>query len=130
MKRLTVLLALALCGTCGAQTPPKTLLGTRSPAIDAAIKQQEDAVRAGMLDPQSAQFEQISVFKKLDGSYCVSGKVNARNAYGGYVGFRDFANGMVAPAFDPSGSNAAEDAAFASAFSACTSDGAPVYASY
>ena len=46
----------------------------------------KDAVRATLKDPASAQWK--DVYAISDGVAC--GQVNAKNAYGGYVGFRSF----------------------------------------
>lgn len=45
----------------------------------------KDAVRRTLRDPGSAVFEGVTVFS--DGA---SGRVNAKNGFGGYTGFRDF----------------------------------------
>jgi hypothetical protein len=47
----------------------------------------EDAVKATLRDPNSAQFQNFEFNE--DRSVC--GEVNARNAYGGMVGFQPFA---------------------------------------
>ena len=66
IKRSTILLLLMLVVGCGDQAA-------------------EDAVRLQLKDPSSAQFEGIT---KKDTAVC--GFVNAKNAMGGYVGFRAF----------------------------------------
>ena len=66
---LTPILALAIVG-CGEKV------------IDMA----KSAVVRQLKDPQSAQFEQLTKFS--EGVVC--GNVNAKNAMGGYVGFKPF----------------------------------------
>lgn len=44
-------------------------------------------VRASLKDPSSAQFEKVRLSSN---GAAVCGKVNAKNGFGGYVGFRDF----------------------------------------
>lgn len=47
-------------------------------------------VSATLKDPSSAQFRDDRVVRLPDGSARYCGEVNARNAFGGYVGFRPF----------------------------------------
>lgn len=62
------------------------MLATAAVADDAAlIKQAEDAVTHNLLDPESARFRDVGV-----NGDTVCGQVNAKNAYGGYIGFRSF----------------------------------------
>lgn len=51
----------------------------------------EQAVRALLRDPSSAQFKRLSILKGKDGKSYVCGQVNAKNAFGGYTGFSAFA---------------------------------------
>jgi len=52
------------------------------------IEVTKQAVAQSMKDPDSAQFKNMAV---IDGkTRAVCGEVNARNSYGGYVGFRQF----------------------------------------
>ena len=48
----------------------------------------EEAVRRNLKDPDSAQFTDMQFYVVRD---LACGKVNAKNAYGGYTGPRDFA---------------------------------------
>ena len=52
------------------------------------FESQRDIVRHSLKDPTSAQFRNVRS-GKLQNSVC--GEVNAKNSYGGYVGFRKFA---------------------------------------
>lgn len=50
---------------------------------DGAVKSE---VKSLLIDPSSAEFKSIAVFK--DGNYC--GEVNSKNRMGGYAGFKAF----------------------------------------
>ena len=56
-----------------------------STLIEMALQQ----VRDSMKDPSSAQFEDVQAVAYQDGKV-VCGSVNAKNSYGGYVGFTPF----------------------------------------
>jgi len=57
-------------------------------------------VTAEMKDPDSAQFRNVTLYKHMftyrkdvltpGGSFSLCGEVNAKNAFGGYVGYKDF----------------------------------------
>lgn len=49
------------------------------------------AVMDGLKDPDSAKFKPFTLVTDADGNKKVCGQVNAKNAYGGYVGFTGFA---------------------------------------
>lgn len=46
-----------------------------------------EKARAALKDPSSAQFQGVRV---NNGGTAICGKMNAKNSFGGYVGFRDF----------------------------------------
>jgi len=58
---------------------------SKSAAISAAKKNVADSLK----DPSSAQFRNVRLVPYKDGSV-ICGEVNAKNSYGGYVGFKDF----------------------------------------
>jgi uncharacterized protein (DUF3084 family) len=58
----------------------------------------EAEVRAKLKDPDSAQFRNVYVADSLLLSLC--GEVNAKNAYGGYVGFKRFRMSTIAGRVD------------------------------
>ena len=60
---------------------------------DDAIAKGKEAVANGMKDPFSAVFKDLRLMKFRD-MYVTCGQVNAKNSYGGYVGFRDFVAGI------------------------------------
>jgi hypothetical protein len=62
--------------------------------IDSSLQ----AARSMLKDPSSAQFEQIRLVDYQDGKV-VCGEVNAKNSYGGYVGFRPFVAGPIGATF-------------------------------
>lgn len=51
------------------------------------VEQAKEAVAAGLKDPASAQFRDVKVCRS---GKIVAGEVNAKNAFGGYVGFEPF----------------------------------------
>lgn len=63
----------------------------------------EEAVKSSLRDPGSAQFRNVSV-KKFNGGRVVCGEVNAKNAYGGYVGFKEFVGGVATATIASTGS--------------------------
>lgn len=50
----------------------------------------EYAVRAMLRDPDSATFGDIDTFRTPSGAYIACGRVNAKNGFGGYGGFKRF----------------------------------------
>lgn len=56
------------------------------------IAQAESSVRKAMVDPQSTNFEHVSVvdISAARSQYVVCGLVNSRNQMGGYTGFKPF----------------------------------------
>lgn len=50
----------------------------------------EDSVKAQLKDPDSAEFDDVDVVDNGDGTYAVTGRVNAENSFGGMTGFQDF----------------------------------------
>lgn len=57
-----------------------------------AIETAQAFFKKTLKDPDSAQFRNIVVRKSSDGKgiFGVCGEINAKNSYGGYVGFRPF----------------------------------------
>ncbi|MGR6534027.1 hypothetical protein [Brevundimonas sp. RM1] len=74
--RKTIILALAFLSGCGPS------------ALD--VRDAKDAVRNTLRDPGSAEFRRIKVVRSDGQPRVVCGEVNSKNAFGGYVGFRDF----------------------------------------
>ena len=52
------------------------------------------AIEGKLVDPESAKFKDV-VVNPIDGSIC--GKVNARNSFGGYSGYKTF---LIIPSLD------------------------------
>lgn len=50
----------------------------------------QDAVRKKLRDPSSAKFSDVYFHRGKDGVPTTCGKVNSKNAYGGYAGFQRF----------------------------------------
>lgn len=102
MESKNILLALILASllvACGQKTeapapvaaplptipdPPPNIDGTAGMVFDA-----KQAVLAVLKDPSSAQFQDLKGVE-MNGDPTVCGKVNAKNAMGGYAGFKQF----------------------------------------
>jgi hypothetical protein len=65
-----------------APTPPP-------PVEDLRIEKAKNAVLGSLKDPGSAQFKDV-MGSEVNGDFSVCGKINAKNAMGGYVGFKNF----------------------------------------
>jgi hypothetical protein len=53
----------------------------------------QDSIKATLKDPDSAQFQNIRI-ADYDGGKVVCGEINAKNSYGGYVGYKSFVAGI------------------------------------
>ena len=53
-------------------------------------KELQKALRQHLKDPLSAQVEQAKVFVTPKGQRMICGQYNAKNAFGGYIGFQTF----------------------------------------
>lgn len=58
-----------------------------------AIEAGSDSVRGMLKDPSSAMFRNLKVQPYLNG-HVLCGEYNAKNSYGGYVGFKPFVAGL------------------------------------
>lgn len=67
-------------------TAPRKPFKSNPKEAKAALASGKASIRAGLKDPLSAQFR--GVFVKRDLYVC--GEVNAKNSYGGYVGYQRF----------------------------------------
>jgi hypothetical protein len=85
--RLCATIALAAVSISAA---PKRRAAPANPN-QAIIAHARQAVADATRDPLAAQFRSLSVVTDGDGNRKVCGQLNAKNAYGGYVGFRPFA---------------------------------------
>ena len=103
-------LTMVLLGAYGCASQPEPVIDTseakpeikqseprkpreKLPVTEAQAEKAKDAVRHGLKDPDSAQFRdlyEVPSMRDDSGSRAVCGEVNARNSYGGYVGFRRF----------------------------------------
>ena len=67
-----------------------------------------DQVRQKLKDPDSARFQNVRLVPYASGKV-VCGEVNAKNSYGGYVGYTPFVAGVLgATIYDPNKSEYAE----------------------
>lgn len=60
------------------------------------IKLAQDDVIEELIDPDSANFRNEKIIRNNDGLY-VCGEVNAKNSFGGYVGFKPYFSAIVGP---------------------------------
>jgi hypothetical protein len=95
MKRIMLVALFAVAGSAFAAKSQKVAPPSAEQTIEAArVKMMESAttaIRESLSDPESARFRRVAVSPK---GRAVCGEVNAKNAMGGYVGFRRF---IVAP---------------------------------
>jgi hypothetical protein len=75
---ICVLLATSALASCGPSPDQK------------AIAASELAVKNSLTDPNSAEFEGELVFQHPITGFSVCGRVNAKNTFGGYIGYRWF----------------------------------------
>jgi hypothetical protein len=89
LKGLQQLCAVAILGiTSGA-----CIAAEKFPVPEARAEQAKNAVKAILKDPESAQFRNLytkSYAGKPSPNDAVCGEVNAKNSYGGYIGFTRF----------------------------------------
>lgn len=62
---------------------------SRKANIDEKFLLAKNAVKENLKDPESATFRKLFLVKNQKGE-AVCGEVNAKNSYGGYVGFQPF----------------------------------------
>lgn len=60
------------------------------PQTEPQIEDAKSQVQEMLKDPASVQFKEVAVKKNSLGETAVCGEYNARNSYGGYVGFKTF----------------------------------------
>jgi hypothetical protein len=78
--RKTGLLAFSVLAACGS-----------SSADRGAIAEAKKRTEAHLLDPNAAEYQNVRVVRDKEGHWTVCGEINAKNALGGYTGFRKFA---------------------------------------
>lgn len=98
MNKNILLLSTLVCFliACGqkAEAPvaaaPAPVAAPEPPSKDDLYKEKaKNAILAVLKDPGSAQFQDLRG-ADMGGNYSLCGKVNAKNAMGGYTGFKDF----------------------------------------
>jgi len=101
-RHVVIVLAILLLNGCGSRDygtaavkesavfgQPYTLTATERRAV-------EDGVRKRLKDPLSAIFSELVARRGERGEIAVCGHVNAKNAYGGYVGRQPFRGTLMA----------------------------------
>ncbi|MCT4334544.1 hypothetical protein MU516_16945 [Paracoccus sp. YLB-12] len=63
---------------------------TATELTDRDREMQARAFRENLADPLGTQVEAVQVFAAPNGNRMICGKVNAKNAFGGYIGFQTF----------------------------------------
>lgn len=98
------LLAAHGCATTAEKTEPPVIQKTeepkpankpaeRLPITEKRAAEAMEAAKNGLKDPDSAKFRnlyEVAGMKDDSGNHAVCGEVNAKNSYGGYVGYRRF----------------------------------------
>lgn len=86
MKIVAMGLAAAMLMGCGADGPDAAMAKKRA----AQFQKHLDDVRHYLKDGESARFEKLFLSEEQDGTTALCGEVNAKNAFGAYVGFGRF----------------------------------------
>jgi hypothetical protein len=84
-SKKTVVLAVLLLGACAGVDK----VGPEVPLPQAAQRAVAQSVASQMKDPNSAEFRNWHAFESQNG-LLVCGEINAKNGFGGYVGFTHF----------------------------------------
>lgn len=105
LRVMLVVAAAAIVGGCASQAPvpvatpaaqasPETEPGYQRPADGAALASAQRAVKDKLRDPDSAKFDKVArktvPNARGEPTDVVCGRINAKNAYGGMIGFKDF----------------------------------------
>lgn len=86
MKRCNqIWLRVALCGLASV-----SLMSCFQTAEQRAISRAEASIKGQLKDPESATFRNVSVPEGAGVVMYVCGEVNAKNSFGGYVGYKRF----------------------------------------
>ncbi len=89
LAMMFVVLALAGCANAGAQMQLRAAPVEPVSLTPQQLQTVDSTIRGIMKDPDSAKFKNI-VSSRRDGTVYVCGSVNAKNSFGGYVGFSPF----------------------------------------
>ena len=105
MKKLVPVLAAA--ATIGACTSSQGFIPSTLNASDKAVM--ESAFLSHLADPSAVQTRNVRVFEAPNGNRIICGMANAKNAFGGYIGYQtfeimrggnvDYSNPYVQPVF-------------------------------
>jgi len=87
LRTATIVAALVALAACKAMTHAW-------PTVPMTPEQETmviEAVKYELKDPDSAQFRNLFSVEAMSGEQAICGEYNARNSFGGYVGFKKFA---------------------------------------
>lgn len=85
IRILSTFLSLAALSACSTPVGVAPTALSQTDEVNA-----RSAVKAALKDPYSAQFGAFSAFQLDNGDRVYCGKVNAKNSYGGYIGYQTF----------------------------------------
>lgn len=85
MKKAALLLLLAACAPV-----QETVTSAPARATSAQIEAAKAHVSRRLKDPDSALFRGFAAYSLSNGQTVLCGEVNARNSFGGYVGYETF----------------------------------------
>jgi hypothetical protein len=87
MRKLVPALAAAVI--IGACTSSQGFVPSKFSALDKAVM--ESAFVYGLKDPSAVQTQDVRVFQAPNGNRIICGQANAKNSFGGYIGYQTFA---------------------------------------
>lgn len=92
MKKTLLAITLALMSITVFAAPPSK----KNPYAD-QIETAQSMIKSQLKDPGSAQWKDVEVVIKKSGTKTICGQVNAKNSFGGYVGFKRFSASLDNP---------------------------------
>ncbi len=90
-KQLLTILSVALLTACEMPQPIIRNSLPPSTANKSQITKAKQEASSQMKDPSSVEFRNVEGYKRGDtGLVAICGEINAKNSYGGYVGYKHF----------------------------------------
>jgi hypothetical protein len=84
MRRTVLAVALSLSACTGSMNYSPDKFTDNDKAI------MEKSFRQNLADPSSVQVQGVTVFQSPNGNRMICGSFNAKNAFGGYIGYQQF----------------------------------------